>query len=131
LADDPENGIPLKLQHFPETFFRYRKVDTYTFESLEKNELYLSCIEDLNDPFECAISLDHNACLKMFFSSDQFAARTKNKGGIPLTHNEIRAIIDSDMPYETYRILRNKKGFTIQQTSEGLYQRVMARWREI
>jgi hypothetical protein len=38
LADDPENGIPLKLAHFPDSFFRYRILNDKTLMSLENNE---------------------------------------------------------------------------------------------
>jgi len=131
LADDTESGLFLKTKHFPETFYRYRKINGYTLQSLERNELYLSPIEDLNDPFESAMSLDHNACLKVFFSSDVFATQLKRRGGISLAKGEIQTIINSNTPYETYRLLCHKKGLEIPQTSEQLYQRVMARWQEI
>jgi Protein of unknown function (DUF2971) len=129
LTDNPEEGIPLKSNYFPDRFFRYCSLNDYTFVNLENDQLWLSPINKLNDPFECAMSLDYLASLRMFFKSTLFRKELERKSGLRLNDGEIGKIISDDDPFTAYREVCGSKGVFIDQTAAELRDLIMARWQ--
>lgn len=131
LADDPEHAIPLKDQHFPKAFFKYRSLNENTLNSLEENTLWLSEIHKLNDPFECAMLLDHNACLRLTYSSDSYRAEFKSRFGFEIPTAIIAKIVNSNCPDDVYREFCASNGIVITQSAAEQKDRIMAGWEEI
>ena len=131
LSKNPEHALYLKTIHFPSTFFKYRRLDEYTLKSLEQNELWLTEIHKLNDPFECSMLLDHDACLRLTYKSDEFRTNFKKKHGFGISDAEMEKIINSDDPDDTYRKFCASKGLVPTRTAAEQKDLVMARWEEI
>lgn len=53
-----EGAYNLKNQHLPKSIFKYRKVDEYTIKNLEEDTVWLSDPIHLNDPYDCAHTID-------------------------------------------------------------------------
>jgi len=131
LADNPEDAIPIKLEHFPKRFYRYCALTDCNFLNLEKEQLWLSKIETLNDPFECGMMFDPLASIRLFFRSDLFRDEFKRNTGIRITDAEVTAIVSSDNPYNAYLQFCAAKSIIINQSYEAHNAKIMQRWREI
>jgi len=131
LAGNPEDAIPIKLEHFPKRFYRYCALTDCNFLNLEKEQLWLSKIETLNDPFECGMMFDPLASIRLFFRSDLFRDEFKRNTGIRITDAEVTAIVSSDNPYNAYQKFCAAKSIIINQSYEAHNAKIMQRWREI
>jgi len=131
MAENFEEAIPLKLQYFPKSFFKYRWLSPRTIEALKENYVWLAKISSLNDPFECSIQFDNDECLRFFYSSDDFRNNFRNWTGEKLSLKEIDRLTKSDKPYEEYLALFKEKGMIINVTSEEQLKKVQNRWDEI
>ena len=56
----PEEMVRIRkvLSNCPETFYKYKKFDKWTFDIIEKKYAYLSQVKDLDDPFDCLSDFD-------------------------------------------------------------------------
>ncbi|HLO71865.1 MAG TPA: DUF2971 domain-containing protein [Flavipsychrobacter sp.] len=96
IEDNPEKGIPLKLNNFPDTFYKYRGLNDYTLESLEEDRLWVADIESLNDPYECFLLSDDNEVLINFFKSENFQKTFYDLHNYKFTEEDIDQIIEAD-----------------------------------
>jgi hypothetical protein len=49
IAGDFENAIPLKMENFPKSFFKFRNLSERTIENIRDNYIWLAEISSLND----------------------------------------------------------------------------------
>ncbi|QPH40098.1 DUF2971 domain-containing protein [Pedobacter endophyticus] len=102
LKSDFETAMPIKEQHFPKSFFKYKGLNEWTIKSLKNKEIHLAEMGSLNDPFECMLQFDNDECLRMYYASkkfqDGFAAKFSD-----LTKHEINLLCTNEKPYEAYR----------------------------
>lgn len=130
-AEKFDEAIPLKLNHFPKSFFKYRALTPRTLDVLKEGVIWLAEISSLNDPFECSIQFDNDECLRLFYSSPQFQTNFKNWNGEKLTDTEISRLTSSEKPYEEYVTLFKEKGLVISVSAEEQLKRIQNRWNEI
>jgi hypothetical protein len=130
-ANNPEQGIPLKDKHFPNRFYKYCSLNDYTFENLENEQLWLSKIEDLNDPFECGMMFDQFASARLFLRSDTFRDNFERKRGIRISEDDLGTMVSSDNPYKAYLAFCEAKGIAMNQTYETFHGKILGRWKEI
>lgn len=126
-----EEAIPLKADHFPDSFFKYRSLSDRTIEIIEENYMWLSEISSLNDPFECSIQFDNDECLRLYYSSDQFKTNFNRKTGHTFTKEEIRRLTKSNKPFEEYIKICKERDIPFKQTPEEQLNKVQSRWTEI
>jgi|HubBroStandDraft_2_1064218.scaffolds.fasta_scaffold196177_1 hypothetical protein len=131
LAENPDEAIPMKLDNFPDRFYRYCALTDCNLLNLEKQQLWLSKIEKLNDPFECGMMFDKLASIRLFFGSDLFRDEFQRNIGMRITDAEVTAIISSNNPYEAYLLFCSAKGIAISQSFGEHNAEVMKRWRDI
>ena len=108
---------PNNIPAYSKAFFKYRALNDNTLNSLGENKLWLTEIHKLNDPFECAMLLDHNACLRLTYSSNQFRVQFKSLFGFEIPDATINKIVNSDCPDEAYRKFCTSKGIVITKTA--------------
>ncbi|TLU54662.1 MAG: DUF2971 domain-containing protein [Chlorobium sp.] len=53
-----EGAYNLKNQHLPKSIFKYRKVDIKSLKNLEEDTVWLADPINLNDPYDCAHTID-------------------------------------------------------------------------
>jgi hypothetical protein len=131
LAENDEHAMALKLDNFPDSLFKYRKLNEYALESISNNEFYLSEIHELNDPFECAMLLDHVACSRLLYGSVIFQRNFKTKFGFEIPEEVANEIIASSNPNQAYRNFCASKGICFNDTLAEEEGRIMSRWEEI
>ena len=51
------NAQRLKKEHTPSKLYKYRTFNEYSIDALKKSALFMSKAAELNDPFECAVSI--------------------------------------------------------------------------
>lgn len=126
-----EEAIPLKERHFPDSFFKYRSLTERTIETIEEGYLWLSEISALNDPFECSIQFDNDACLREYYASDVFRNTFSKTSGEQISDQEINRLITSAKPFEEYILICRERNIPFNQTPEEQLSKVQARWIEI
>mgnify|MGYP003647013191 CR=1 FL=1 len=131
LKENFDEAIPLKLDNFPKSFFKYRTLSNRTIENLNESYVWLAEISSLNDPFECSIQFDNDECLRLFYGSNKFRENFKIVSGETLSQKEIFRLTESQKPYEEYLTLFKEKGFEIKVTPEEQLKKVQSRWDEI
>lgn len=131
MNEDYESGFLIKENHFPNSFFKYRKLNERTIKNIIENKIWLADIDTLNDPFECSLQFDNNECLRLFFADENFHATFKRMFGKELTKKEIQKIIKSQEPYETYTKICRKKNIFLNITVDEQLENVQKRWAEI
>lgn len=59
--NEARKALDLKKQHLPARVYRYRRFDDngLNLRSIRENEIWLSRALDLNDPFECGLTVDY------------------------------------------------------------------------
>lgn len=130
-ADKLEESLTLKDLNFPESFFRYRKLNENTLKSIINDEIWLSTLTSLNDPFECSLQVDNNECLRVYFSSEPFKQGFKRLFGLELSSEELEHIVKSDTPYIEYSQICFAKNIELNITPQEQLNRVQKRWSEI
>jgi Protein of unknown function (DUF2971) len=131
LTGDDEKAIKLKLKHFPKRFFKYCSLTEYNLLNLENDEIWLSAIEDLNDPFECSMSFDHLVSIRVYFKSKEFRETFVEKTSIKLSDTDIDMIVESHDPYEAFRKFCEKNNVPVGLTSAEHKKLILTRWAEI
>ena len=131
IKEDFENAIPLKDQHFPKSFFKYRKLSKRTIEILKDNYIWLSEISSLNDPFECSIQFDNDECLREYFASKKFISNFNSKAGQGLTNQEIKILTADKKPYERFIEICRKRKIPNALTVNQQIDKIQKRWKEI
>jgi hypothetical protein len=113
-----EEGLSLKEKHFPQSFFKYRKLNTLTIESLKHQKIWLSELNALNDPFECSLQFDNDACLRLLYSDKRYLEIVKQNFGLELSDEEVNEIVSSDKPHVTYSKFCHSKNIPFSQSPE-------------
>jgi hypothetical protein len=131
MSGNYDSGISLKTEYFPNSFFKYRKLDSRTLENINENKVWLSEIALLNDPFECSLQFDNNECLRLFFSDKGFQKIFSEKTGKELSVGDINKIVSSDEPYLTYNEVCNKKGIRLNIPPDKQLETVQNRFKQI
>src|SRR6218665_619880 len=131
MSEDYEAGFDLKQQHFPKSFFKYRKLTAQTIENIENKQIWLSKIGSLNDPFESSIQFDNDASLRLYFASDVFQKGFETKFGFALTARELDQIINSNQPYSTYLKVCGLKNIVFNDSPEKQLSKAQRRGAEI
>ncbi|HEU4472929.1 MAG TPA: DUF2971 domain-containing protein, partial [Flavisolibacter sp.] len=126
-----EEAFDLKLQHFPTSLFRYRKLSDYSIQNIKNNDVWLASINSLNDPFECSLKFDNDACLRLFYSSDVFRNNFKQATGVALSSLEVKRLSSSKHPYLDYLELCKFHNVIITVSPEEQIDKVQNRWKEI
>ncbi|MCC4214419.1 DUF2971 domain-containing protein [Leeuwenhoekiella parthenopeia] len=131
MAEDFEKAIPLKIDNFPKSFYKFRNLSKRTLENIEQNYIWLADIATLNDPFECSIQIDNNEALRNYFSTDGFKKNFHFISGQNITDKEIKALKTSESPWETYLKICKKRKIPLSLTSEQHLEKVNKRWNVI
>jgi hypothetical protein len=126
-----EEAIPLKNNHFPQAFFKYRGLCERTIENIEQNHIWLAEIASLNDPFECSMQFDNDECLRKFYGSPQFHQHFQLLTQHKLTPNEIEILTTAEKPFLVYSDLCSRRNIPFKQTPEEQLEKVQKRWTEI
>jgi len=74
LSNEDEKAFILKFNHFPSSFYKYRKLDDFMLNDLAYNWIWVAEIASLNDPFECSLLIDDY----LFFQSEKLQDAWKN-----------------------------------------------------
>jgi len=131
VAENFEEGLDLKAQYFPQSIYRYRRLNPNTIKSLTNNNIWLAEVSSLNDPFEGALQFDNNACLRLWFSSKEFRESFIQNFGIWFTDTELEKIIKGNNPYTSYLETCHLKGIHLNLSSEQQAVKAQRRWEEI
>ncbi len=130
-ASDYEAAIPLKLENFPNSFFKYRSLTKLTLDCLFENYIWAAEISSLNDPFECSIQFDNDECLRLFYSSEEFKASLAKITGHKLSKQEIHVLTTAEKPHDEYIKICKQNNIPYSLTSEQQLKKVQSRWEEI
>jgi hypothetical protein len=131
MTEQDERAFDLKYQHFPTSFYRYRTLSDKTIENIENNDVWLASIESLNDPFECSLKFDNNACLRLLYGSTTFQNNFSLINGVRLSQKDIEKLSKSHKPYIDYIEVCKFYGITINVTPEEQFAKIQNRWNEI
>ena len=131
MSEDYELAFQLKEQHFPKSFYKYRKLNCKTIENISDNYLFLAEIASLNDPFECSLQLDNNESLRRTFSNINYREDFKRYFGKELTSDDIKRINKSQHPLDTYSKICNEKNIPYNLTWDNLLEKVQKGWEQI
>lgn len=131
MTEKYEEAFPLKYQHFPSSFFKYRSLTDYTLTSLEENTLWLAQISTLNDPFECSLQFDHDNCLRHFYGSQRFQQSFNGLEDKKLTNDEIKRLTTGADPYAEYLLICKTRGTYIKDSAEDFSKKILNRVSEI
>lgn len=125
-----ESGLNLKMKHFPKSFFKYKSLSNNTLNALKANELWLSDIISLNDPFEGSLQFDNDECLRLVYGDVRSQDEFERKFGFRLTASEIAQIVKSPKPYLMYSEVCRTKNI-IMNSPEQQLNIIQRRWEEI
>lgn len=131
MASDFENAIPLKLENFPKSFFKFRNLSVRTLENIRDNYVWLAEISSLNDPFECSIQIDNDEGLRNYFSTNGFKKNFYSITGQEINQNEIKLLTTSSTPWELYLKICEKRKVPMFLTAEQLLKKINDRWKVI
>lgn len=128
---DFKNAILIKEKYFPNSLFKYRPLNDYALENLENNTVWLADITTLNDPFEAELLFDFNLSVKNFFSSKEFNNSFKDKFGFPISDIEIKNIVNSANPFDSYYNLCKKNNIELKLKEEKDLTTIENYWNEV
>lgn len=126
-----EKAMDLKLFHFPQAFYKYRKLNDDTFKSLEEKKFWVADVNTLNDPFECSLLFNQNEFLRNFFFDEYFPKRFFKKFNIEITKAELNNIHHSVNPYLTYSEICLNKGVILNINNEQFIEIANATWNDV
>ncbi|MBL7690386.1 MAG: DUF2971 domain-containing protein [Flavipsychrobacter sp.] len=104
-----EQAETLKRQIFPKTLYKYKKLDSNAINGIIHNSLWLSTPENLNDPYDCLISLNFEQYIEEYFSVHKFEDDFYRFYNVRLTDQEVIEIRNSQNKLEAYQELCAKK----------------------
>ena len=127
--DDDVNFFFLKAQHFPPFFYKYRKLKN-ALHCLENDYLWMSKAEELNDPFESSLIMDHNEISRAFFTGNLFRNEFKKKFHYNFPEDDIEKIKNSPEPFKTFVTICNNRGIPVTEIPEKFYEETTKNWKE-
>lgn len=99
----------LKLNNIPLFLYKYRALNTYTLNCLEKGTVWMPPANYLNDPFECSLSLNDIELSRKFFTKENFAQEFYTQYNCQISKKEIEEIINSSDPESSFHAICNEK----------------------
>lgn len=130
-SENFEEAIPLKLDNFPSSFFKFRTLSKRTIDTIELGYVWLADIGSLNDPFECSIQFDNDECLRLYYGSDKFHKLFTKITGQSLTEDEIQILSSSEIPFLQYSKICKARKIPFNLSQEEQLLKVQGRWSEI
>jgi hypothetical protein len=131
IAENFEEAIPLKLDNFPTSFFKYRHLKDLTIDTIDQNYIWLAEISTLNDPFECSLHFDNDDCLRKYYGSTKFQNFFKKLAGNKLTTHEIKKLTTSQKPFLEYKSICRDRNIPLNLSPEQQLDKVQNRWADI
>lgn len=128
MRDELEKAFNIKYDHFPPSFFKYKTLNKYTIDSIEKDEIWLADITTLNDPFECAVQLDYDQNYRIMYANPELRKILATEIGIHLSDSEIQEIIASDHPNYRYTEICAAKHIPLRYTPDELLSKIQDQW---
>lgn len=129
--EDFDKAIPLKLNNFPDSFFKYRKLTELAIETIEENYIWLADISSLNDPFECSIQFDNDECLRTYYGSEKFRESFRVQTGHLLNESEIKKLKTAEKPFVQFQMICSNRSIPFKQSPEEQHAKIQSRWNEI
>ncbi len=126
-SDNFEEMLPLKMRHFPSSFYKYRVLNERTIESIECDSLWMSEFDKLNDTFECSLILDNKSMLRDFFTKEDNVRLFKAFG---YTVDELNSIRSNVNPFGEFKRIAQTKGIEIPLTEQQQLERVQSAWKK-
>lgn len=96
LAGFNQQADELKQKYIPSSLYKYRFLNTYTLNCLQRSAIWMSPANKLNDPFESALFFNDREIVKSFFKQKDFAEQFRFHYGCDITKAEIDLILSSD-----------------------------------
>ncbi|OAQ42322.1 hypothetical protein A5893_04215 [Pedobacter psychrophilus] len=131
VADNIEEAIPLKLDNFPNLFYKFRNLTERVIDSINENYIWLAEISSLNDPFECSIQFDNDECLRLYYSSEKFQQLFASLTGQKLSSKEVKILSSVKKPFIEYANICKNRDIPFKQSPEEQLNKVQNRWNEI
>ncbi|MEI6639989.1 MAG: DUF2971 domain-containing protein [Chlorobium sp.] len=102
---DIEGAYNLKNQHLPKQIFKYRKVDINSLKNLEEDTVWLADPTNLNDPYDCAHTIDfpriwqNPAFINKFIQErgDDLNLSVDQKQSLAINSDPISFLMESDL----------------------------------
>ncbi len=93
-----EGAYILKAQHLPASIFKYYRVTKHSLQNFEENKVWLTNPRKLNDPYDCAVSVNHDHMMNEGLRTlrAELAKMSSNK----LSGDAIAKIVESNKPLE-------------------------------
>ena len=105
-----KEGIAFLNSKLPTKLYKYRPLNDYTLECLTYNSIYLSRIDQLNDPYDCYPIFTTIDLKNAFFRSPGFRNQFQKAHNIALSDDEYNRIVNSADGYKTYSEICLAKG---------------------
>jgi len=131
MEENYEEAFPLRELNFPKSFYKYRRLNQSTIDTITESYIWLSNIADLNDPFECSLQFDYLECSRVFFSDKLFHQTFEKKFGIKLTKEDIKYIVTNSDPNRAYHKICKTKNVVLNISLEKQQEIIEKRWAEI
>ena len=128
ISEKYEEGLEIKAKHFPNSFFKYKKLDFNILDSIENKQIWLADIESLNDPFECSLQFDIHASFRKLFLSDSFKENFNNKFGFNLSQDQINEVANSSDPNAKYYELCTSQNIVFHKTIQEQVETIKNAW---
>jgi Protein of unknown function (DUF2971) len=131
VAANFEKAIPLKAANFPKSFYKYKGLTLQGLEGIRENYIWLAEISSLNDPFECSLQFDNDACLRLYFGSEKFQQGFARLTGQSLKDNEIISLSNSQKPFDQYLEICKIRNIPYDLNRDEQLNKSQQRWSEI
>ncbi len=98
------------LANMPRVLYKYKKLDKYAFDILEKSYAFLAPVEGLDDPFDCLSDLEVDGIQKTkskpitLFMIDHVIATVSKLGNVSVDKRELRKIVQNSFVDGTFNI---------------------------
>jgi len=115
-------ALELKASHYPESLYKYRILNNYTIDCLERNSVWTPNAGDLNDPFESSLSINWIQFSRQFFERTDFAKEFKSQYNKDITDQEVATILQDPSPFECFQRICQVKNI-VSDFSNGDAQR--------
>ncbi|MBW7913691.1 MAG: DUF2971 domain-containing protein [Taibaiella sp.] len=89
-SNQQNEAMGLIKHNLPGALYKYRPLNEYVIDNLTNNNLYLSSISDLNDPYECYPTMDLQE--ELYYSITEKKEELKDRFGIVLSDVVLRQL---------------------------------------
>ena len=131
VASNFEEAIILKAVNFPKSFYKYKVLTLQALEGIRDDHIWLAEISSLNDPFECSLQFDNDACLRLYFGSDKFRLNFTKLTGQSLDNGEVISLTNSQKPFDQYLEICKSRNIPYNLDRDEQVNKSQRRWSEI